>query len=86
MHIITKKEIYTITQLTTAFNEIRKACGSKPARATDLKQKIQERFGSEVQFQTRQQSSNRALSEYVLPTGVKLTANCTEASLCGWGI
>ena len=31
VHVITKTEIYTMTQLTTALNEIRKACGSKPA-------------------------------------------------------
>ena len=86
VHIITKKEIYTMNQLTTALNEIRRARGSKPARNVDLKQKIQERFGSEVQFRRRQLGTNRYLSEYVFPTGVELTASCIEASLYGGGI
>ena len=86
VHFVTKKEIYTVSQLTGALNEIRKANGVKPPRGIDLKLQIKERFSSEIQFQRRQGSTNLSLSEYVLPTGVELTASYVEASLFAGGI
>ena len=49
-----------------------------------MKQKLRDKFGSALQFIRPENSRNK--SEYVLPSGLKFTANCITASMEGGGI
>ena len=46
----------------------------------DLKEKLNQNFRSDIQFQAGKRS------EYVLPISANLTSECIKASICGEGI
>jgi hypothetical protein len=85
IHIINRHEIYTMAQLKSAFDEIQCEKGLSSSRTTDLKEKLQQTFGTHLNFHRATQSSARC-SEFVFPEGVEFTANCVQSSLLGGGI
>ena len=86
VHIVNRHEIYTMSQLKAAYDQIRTDKGlSSHSRSTDLKDKLQQKFGNQLNFHRATQSSARS-SEFVFPLGAEFTANVVQTSLLGGGI
>ena len=85
VHIIGRQEIYTMSQLTSAFNQIRAEKGLSECRTTDLRQKLEDQFDTKLQFHRPLNNSPRS-SDYVLPEGMEFTGKCIEAVIIGGGI
>jgi hypothetical protein len=85
VHIIKRHEIYTMAQLTSAFNQIRSDKRLAECRSTDLKEILQQKFGSQLMFHQPTQSRSRA-SDYVFPKSMEFTAKCIETAVLGGGI
>ena len=85
VHIISRQEIYTMSQLTSAFNQIRAEKGLSECRTTDLRQKLEDKFDTKLQFNRPLNNSPRS-SDYVLPEGMEFTGKCIEAVIIGGGI
>ena len=79
LHIIERKEVYTLSQLRSYYESIKNE-NSASLRSIDLKEKLLDHFGSDIQFQAGKRS------EYVLPTSANLTSECINATICGEGI
>ncbi len=84
IHIINRGEIYTMAQLKSAYDDILGDRGLS-CRSTDLKRKLQTKFGSRLNFQ-RGTQTHATSSEFVFPEGDKFTASCVQSSLLGGGI
>ncbi|MES9880765.1 MAG: hypothetical protein ABW185_07780 [Sedimenticola sp.] len=85
IHVVNRREIYTMAQLTATYDDIRSQYGLSSCRSTDLKQKLQAKFGTRLIFQRGTQCNTRS-SEFVFPEGVEFTASCVQSSLLGGGI
>ena len=79
LHIVQRKEIYTLSQLRSYYENIKNE-NSASLRSVDLKEKLLQNFGSDIQFQAGKRS------EYVLTISANLTSECIKASICGEGI
>ena len=84
IHILARKEVYSLPQLRNCYDQIRSDKGLPLSRSIDMKQKLLDKFGSALQFIRPENSSKK--SEYVLPSGLQFTANCITASKDGGGI
>lgn len=84
VHIINRKEVYTLAQLKGALDQIRGTNKSSTCRSIDLKEKLQHKFGAQLCFHKAHQGGQR--SEFVYHAGVDFTADCVNVALLGGGI
>ena len=84
IHSLARKEVYSLAQLRSCYDQIRLGKGLALTRSIDTKEKLINKFGSALQFVRPANSYNK--SEYVLPSNLQFSANCITAFLEGGGI
>ena len=84
-HIINRKEIYKLSSLRTAYNEINKEEYFPNLRNIDIKERLLNKY-QDLNFCIPSHHTKRTLEEYVMPIGMTLTADCIASMKSGEGI
>ena len=80
-HIIERKDVYTTSQLVNCYREY---TGMSATRSTDLRKRLDEKFGGKLQLE---KSGNTPRDPgYVLRTDANLTASCINTASAGGAI
>ena len=80
-HVIERKEAYTTSQLVNCYRDF---TGLPGIRSTDLRIKLEQRFGEQLHFEKSGNTSRDP--EYVLPSDINLTAKCISSAAAGGAI
>lgn len=82
-HVIYKKEIYSLASLKSAYESM-KTDSCPILRVGDIRDKLLEIFPNEITVSCPSKHHNN--TQYILPVGISLTSDITDAALHGGGI
>ena len=80
-HVIDRKEVYTTSQLVSCYRDF---TGLSGTRSTDLHTRLKHKFGDKLHFEKSGDTCRDP--EYILPSGINLTAKCISSAVDGGAI